>query len=256
MSGQPDGLPVPLPFRAWLNQGWIDLARPTGQGCIIPWGIELAWRSFAEQIPVPRFNSLVPTSYRVKVALAAAGADVTVALVAPDEVPARRRTERWARLCEGVARCEALPLDARERLVWLLHRLCFHALIDSLAHRPVPAGDADTLAALRVTNALAAASLALDRGDHVFAQLFGALLPSLPVGSVAAVTASYHLVLDHTKFRPDAALAANAVQVHYHLVECAALPPVPLRGRPSLEPLPSRSRLPADAERRPAWHDR
>ena len=222
MDGQPGRLPVPLPFRAWLNQGWIDLARPTGRDCIIPWGIELAWRSLAEQTPLPRFNSLVPTNHRAKVALAAASADVTVALATPDEVPVHRRTERWARLCENVARHEALPLDACERLVWLLHRLCFHALIDSLARRPAPAGDADTLAALQVTQALAAASLALDRGDQVFGRLFGALLPSLPAGSVAAVAASYHLVLEHAKFRPDAARAADAVQVHRRLVECAA----------------------------------
>ena len=114
-----------------------------------------------------------------------------------------------------------MPLDARERLVWLLHRLCFHALIGRLAQLPTPPGDADTAAALRVTSTLAAASLALDRGENIFGRLFGELLPSLPAGSVAAVTASYHLVLDHAKFRPDAARAAEAVGVHHRLVECA-----------------------------------
>ena len=222
MSGQPVRLPAPLPFRAWLNRGWIDLAQPTGPDCIVPWGIELAWRSFASDEALPRFNSLVPTGRRAKIALVARAADVTVAQVAPDEVPVDERNERWAGLCEAVARHETLPLPVRERLVWLLHRLCFHELIGTMARHAAPTGDADVRAALLVTNTLAAASLALERGSHIFARLFKALLPSLPEGSLAAATASYHLVLEHAKVRPDAALAAGAVQTHHRLVERAA----------------------------------
>ncbi len=219
MSRRP---PAPLPFRAWLNRGWIDLAPPPEPGSIIPWGIELAWRSFAGDEPLPRFNSLVPTVHRARIALAAASADVVVARAAPDEVPADRRSERWATLCDAVARHATMPLDARERLAWLLHRLCFHGLVDTMARQPAPDGHADTRAALLVTNALASASLALHDGENAFARLFAALLPSLPEGSPAAATASYHLLLCHAKFRPDAALAAGAVRTHHRLVERAA----------------------------------
>lgn len=222
MSGQPVRLPAPLPFRAWLNRSWIDLTQPTGSDCIIPWGIELAWQSFASDEALPRFNRLVPTGRRAKIALVARAADVTVAQVTPDEVPAHERSERWVGLCEAVARHETLPLPVRERLIWLLHRLCFHELIGSMADHAAPTGDVDVWAALLVTNTLAAASLALERGNHIFARLFEALLPSLPEGSLAAATASYHLVLEHAKFRPNAALAAGAVRTHHGLVERAA----------------------------------
>ncbi len=222
MRGQQFSPDVPLPFRAWLNQSWIDLAKPTTAENLTPWGIEFAYQAFVTGEDLPRFNSIVPTNHRLFVADVARSAGVTVAINAPGDVPEGERNERWARLCEAVASYGQMPADDRERLVWLLHRLCFHELVVNLTREAPPLGDANVLASLQVTRAIARSCLARSRGERLTGPLFQERWPEMPEGSPAAVEISYHMLIEHAKHRPDAARAADAARTHLRTVEAAS----------------------------------
>ncbi len=229
MDGQPEGLPIPLPFRAWLNQSWINLAEPAGDGNLTPWGIELAYRAFASSDDLPRFNSVVATNHRLLVANAAHSSKATVAITRPDEVPTAERGLRWAQLCEAVQSYERLPLSKRDNLLWLLHRLCFHRVVEELTRTAPTSVSCDKDASLQVTRTITLACLSRTRGEHAFGALFQALWPALPAGSPAAVEASYHLLIEHAKTRPDPARAEQAAQTHERMVEQAAAQLSPFR---------------------------
>jgi tetratricopeptide (TPR) repeat protein len=221
-GGQLSRLSAPLPFRAWLNQTWIDLVRPFGPETLTPWGIEFAYQSFISGDDLPRFNSIYPTKFRYQIADAARACDTTVAVVTPLEVPPVQRSERWHQLCDAVTNYERLPLEQRERLVWLLHRLCFHQLVVDLTEHLPSIGAPHLLASLKVIRAIARDCLARRRGQRISGALFKAIWPDMQQGSAAAAEVSYHLLLEHAKHRPNAELAAQAGFVHQAMVEQAA----------------------------------
>ncbi len=222
MGGQSKRLPIPLPFRAWLNQSWIDLSQPPGDGHLTAWGIEFAYQAFISNDELPRFNSIVATNYRLLVADVARSSKATVAVLEPDEVPVLERGQRWTRLCDAVLSYDQLSLLDRDNLVWLLHRLCFHKLVVELTRTASTSAGSDAAASLQVTRTIALACLSRSRGENAFGSLFRALWPTLLEGSPAAAEASYHLLVEHAKTHPDAACSAQAAQTHQRMVEQAA----------------------------------
>ena len=222
IGGQPRGLPTPLPFRAWLNRSWIDLAQPAGDGHLTAWGIELAYQAFVSDDDLPRFNSIVATNYRLLIADVARSSKATVAIMAPDEVPLQERCPRWMQLCDAVLSYEHLPPPERDNLVWLLHRLCFHGLVVRLTGTEPTSLGSDVAASLQVTRTIALACLSRTRGENAYGSLFQALWPALAAGSPAAVEASYHLLIEHAKTHPDATRSAQAAVTHQRMVEQAA----------------------------------
>ena len=222
MNGQPKWLPIPLPFRAWLNQSWINLAEPIGDDNLTPWGIELAYRAFAGGGDLPRFNSIVATNYRLLIADVARSSKATVAIATPAEVPMAERSPRWAQLCNAVLSYQHLPLAERDNLVWLLHRLCFHKLVEELTRTEPTSVSSEGEASLQLTRTIALACLSRTRGEHAFGGLFQTLWPALAEGSAAAVEASYHMLIEHAKTCPDLAWATRAAQTHQRMVEQGA----------------------------------
>ena len=219
MGGQLDRLPVPLPFRAWLNRSWIDLAQPTGSENLSPWGVELAYQAFKKQEDLPRFNSVFPTSYRQLIAEVARQSRITVAIADPAEVVSGDRSERWAELCDSILLFQPLLLDQRDRLVWLLYRLCFHKLVADLTQEFEESLGDDSSASLCLTRALSLTCLAKSNGEHVGYRVFNSLWPRIPEDSRVAVEVSYHLLIQHTKTQPNIEKAIEAAQTHYYTID-------------------------------------
>ncbi len=218
MDGLSFGSPVPLSFRLWLNRGWIDLSQPDGVENLTPWGIELAWRAFYQDQDIPRFNSIVPTGHRRNLATLSPRPGL-VAVLHPDEVPDGQRSLRWISLCQAVAGYQTLRSVDQERLLWLLHRLCFHHLIGQLESITPPIEDVDLRAKIALTTTLAKAAARAGRGADFYGNDFVTLYDEVPAGSSAAVEASYHILIHAAKHRRDLQAASRAADLHKSSIE-------------------------------------
>lgn len=218
-AGHEDRLPTPLSFRAWLNQSYIDLSPPVGTEHITPWGIEIAYRSFANSEDLPRFNSIFPTNYRRFLRQVTQDDCITVAINLPSEVPREQRTGRWENLCSAVDTYHDLSAENGERLIWLLHRLCFHRLIVELTESTRGSFETDIAQSRQVTRAIALSCLAEDAGAKPSGKYFERILDKLRPGSSAEVEVSYKVLIEHTKFNPNLEAAIMAATKHRDAIE-------------------------------------
>ncbi len=218
-----------MPFGTWINRTWIDLSQPSQPGYLMPHGVALALRSLRHGIDLPRFSSLLMPGFRATLVAAGARSGVKVALRRPAEVPKAERSANWQDLCDLTAAASSLPLPTLDRLLWLLHRLCLHPAIASLAKDiDIDPARSTEEAWIAYTIGLADYALAQEAGRGDLAAVFAPMLGRLPHGSLPAAHASYQVAVWHAKYRPDLSLLGPALDVHRGLVEaaCERQPPV------------------------------
>ncbi len=179
-------------MKAWLHSPFIDLSVPVSAGYLLPYGIELAARSFLERRDAPRFRSY-PIGFRP--ALAAELGAVAFATDDPRALHAghvEHRTARWQRLCDALADAGDLDLADFDRLCWLLHRLCFNRLAATLCGARAERARDPIGADIAYTAALAEHIVAFEEGGVLSADPFDRLLDAVPFASNARIQATYH----------------------------------------------------------------
>lgn len=160
----------------------------------------------------------MPTGHRRSLAALAPDSGL-VAIDQPDGVQPRHRSVRWASLCAAVAGYQDLRQIDQERLLWLLHRLCFHSLIVRLEAVTPLIDDTDLRAKIALTATLAKAAVRADRGDDFHRNDFVTLYNEVPPGSSVAVEASYQVLIHAAKHRRDLQAASTAADVHRAAIE-------------------------------------
>ena len=208
-------------FKAWLHAPFIDLSPPVSAEYLTPFGVELAYRGFAERRDVPRFHSVLFPSFRERLKLESA--TPTVAIASPVETPIAKQTERWTRLCEGVEHAADLSQEDFDRLLWLLHKLCFHQVIVSLAKLPRgDEGSSEVFASITYTVALAHYVIQVERSGAYDATPFERLLESSPPGTMACVHATYQLAVHEAKGRKDLPVLERLLKRHLKEIRLAS----------------------------------
>ena len=174
-------------FPGWLYRTYLNLSVPHKNAPLHNYGVEFDYLNLANNLNLPRIQSVLMPSFRSELVLEAR--DIRYAVSCPLDLPEACRTDRWDFFCKKIRELKSLDKEEQTRVLWLMNKLCFYGKTKQLKIDIDPSSNIYD-AELSYIYTLANYALNLEKKSEYSLSEFESIAVNAPKNSLAKINAS------------------------------------------------------------------